>query len=262
MRKTIKLIIIWILLYIPVMLIGMGIIFHIVENHRKEKYRDNLKHIGEKIEINNLVDLDNNRVKLQYKPNITIIDFWFKGCKPCIEHMEQFIPLISGMDNKISVISISVDDRNIWEPLFKEDSPLPFLTKKISNWKHYSVADTTFKESEYRTVTRNASDFLLDRFGVKSFPFYMVLDRNGNLIDVPASGLEYIEQVVYNQSAFRVYWTKMLTGMMSSKKIQTIFMVVFVGYSLFYWLIIFIFLLIRYIRIRITVANRVDCPAR
>lgn len=256
MRRLLKLLIVWILLFIPLILVAMGIIFKISQNQSNDKYNESRKHIGEKIEINNLIDLDDNTVKLQCNSDITLIDFWYRGCKPCIESMEQFGSLISGLDNKISVISISIEDKNAWKSLFNEGSPLPFLTEQISNWKHYAVPDTTIMESEGRMVTRNGASYIMEQLGAKSLPLYLVLNKEGILIDVPTDGEFYLKKIVTNQPEFVIYWTKMI----HSKQIQNLFLFGFAGYSLIYWLIVAVTILILHFVRKSKVANRETRP--
>lgn len=119
MKKNIKLIIFWILFYVPFVAATMFGIYYVVIKYSKNLQSVELrKHIGEKIDFGTLLDLNNNKVKLICKTDITLIDFWYKGCIPCLKEMEKFTPLISGKENKITDISISKDDKENWKPLF------------------------------------------------------------------------------------------------------------------------------------------------
>lgn len=232
--KPIKIAIIWFLLFIPIVITIMWLILNEYQNKQNEHLSSLRNHLGEKIEINNLITLEGEKVNLEFNTEITVVDFWFRGCKPCLEEMKQFKPLISGFEEEITIASISIEDEHVWKPLFEKNSNFPFLVERLSNWNHYISADTIYEHNEYGVVTSNGSRFLLEKYGIKSFPCYMVLDNDGILIDTPASAVDFIKQIVENQNEFETYWSKRIT----SKKYQRLFVLLFIAYSFTFWLVV------------------------
>lgn len=131
--------------------------------------------------------------------------------------------------------------KRIGNHYFENNSPIPYLNKRISNWEHFVVADTTFTRSDGNIVRMSGSQFLIKKLGIQYFPSYLVLDKNGVLIELPENGVNFIKKIVYNQSGFRIFWST------EKFKRQSVPMLIigFVIYSIMYWLIILITFLIR-----------------
>jgi hypothetical protein len=252
MKKTIKLFIYWILIYIPIaILLVVFVTKRNSDRNSLDKYAKVQKYVGKRFEFKNVLDRENNNVDLEFSAEITLIDFWYRGCSPCLKEMKKFSSLISGMGNKINIISISTDPSESWDFMFQKDFSIPFLTKQIINWKHYVLIDSTFLTIDNNLVTKGSGFDFTSGLGLIVFPSYLVLDKNGVLVDLPNSGVDYIREKLYNQSDFRIFWT-------NPKKIDCVikmFIGAFVLYSLMYWLIISIILLIQRHKKKSKVAN-------
>src|SRR5688572_25862936 len=84
-----------------------------------EKYVASLQeHIGEKFELEKIIDTTGKEVNLDFSQSeTTIIDFWFNECPPCISEMQQFENLLEGKDDKVSIISISINRFTLWKTI-------------------------------------------------------------------------------------------------------------------------------------------------
>jgi len=82
----------------------MGGFYFLVKYNNQSRNEKTRKLIGEKIDFGYLMDLNNNKVKIKYTTDFTIIDFWFKGCSPCLEEMKRFSPLLNGNADKITTV--------------------------------------------------------------------------------------------------------------------------------------------------------------
>ncbi len=62
------------------------------DNQKFEKEMNSLKeNIGEKFQVDNIIDTSGKLIKLNFSESeITIIDFWFSDCPPCLKEMKQF----------------------------------------------------------------------------------------------------------------------------------------------------------------------------
>lgn len=206
------------------------------------------------------------KTKLKYNTDITIVDFWFKGCSPCLEDMKQFESLISGLEKKLTLVSISIDDVQTWKSIFSEKSTIPFLNKKINNWNHYVLTDTTIVRKDTIKKVRNGitiysessiqkmpgRNFIINEYGVKSFPTYLVLDKNGIIIEVPHKASDYIKEKFYNINRVNPF----LEEVVYKDDFLFLILIDFVIYSIFYWLVVLIYTSIKRFRKKSTVANK------
>lgn len=258
-----KKLILWILIFIPVLIVSMAALYCWYQYDIG--YFDRKKLIGKKFDLSNLIDLKGNKTGLKLKTDYTIVDFWFKGCTPCLEEMKQFEGLISGIEEQLTIVSISVDHVNIWEPLFSENSAIPFLKKKVNNWDHYALTDTTIVQKDTTTrvidgikiygssiaTTRSGSEFIFNEYGIESFPTYLVLDKAGIVIDCPYKGTDYIRKNFHNQRIVNRFWTSI-----GLDRIIVLTIASFVIHSILYWLIVLIVSIVRKLKKKSTVANK------
>ncbi len=130
MKKMIKLILLWILLFIPTVVV-LTTFFYGLSKGYEGHFNSN---IGKKLELNNVVDSLGNKVNLKFESEVTIIDFWFVGCGFCVYEMSQFNDLLKGREKDISVISISVDAAEYWKT-----PNAPYLTNTSNNWTFFGL---------------------------------------------------------------------------------------------------------------------------
>jgi len=222
MKKISRLFIYWILLFLPIALIFSTIIYGVTKIN--DRYLN--QNINKKLELNYIVDTLGNKVVLNFDSKVTIIDFWFVGCAPCVNEMRQFDALLKGKDKEISVFSISIDDAKYWK-----NPNSPFLTKTVSNWKFYAMDSKALADK---------NKYLQDLFNFKHFPSYIVIDKKGNIIEVPISAVAYIEENYCYKNWILCFWTEVLFT-----KDYILFQVMFIPYTILFWLIILIRLIIK-----------------
>ena len=163
---------------------------------------------------------------MNFESKITIIDFWFVGCAPCVSEMRQFDSLLKGREKEISVISISIDDAKYWKT-----PNSPFLTKTVDNWKFYTL-DTK--------VLPDKNKYLRDLFNIKYFPSYIVVDNKGKIVEVPGSAVDYIKENYCYKNWILYFWSERLFT-----KDYILFQVMFIPYTILFWLTILIGLIIK-----------------
>ena len=162
-------------------------------NKQKKSLTD---HIGEKFEISNILDSAGNKIKLDFsKSDLTIIDFWFNDCPPCISEMNQFATELSGKNKRISVISISINQFWLWKKTLKEHTGrFEFLDNSLSNWTQY-VLETKNDEKLKNDISVDRLLDLQKAYNVTFFPAYFVVDRNGMIQERPVSAVDYISKL-------------------------------------------------------------------
>jgi len=147
-----------------------------IERHKKSLDAN----IGEKFPIDNIVDSTGKLIKLDFSESeITIIDFWFNECPPCIEEMKQFAGVLKGKDKEINVFSISINGNTIWKSIMKEPKGrFSFLSSHLSNWKHYNLQSQENENLKNNIPMDNIKE-LQEKLNVAFYPAYFVLDRSG-----------------------------------------------------------------------------------
>jgi thiol-disulfide isomerase/thioredoxin len=151
------------------------------------------EHIGEKFELNNILDSSGDPVSLDFKTSeVTIIDFWFKDCPPCLEEMKQFADVLEGKEKKISIISLSVNQPWIWKPLVTNPTDrFSFLNLSVSNWKQYTL-QTINNPKLKNEISFDRTEELKKRYSVSFFPAYFVVNKEGVIQSRPRSAVEFI----------------------------------------------------------------------
>ena len=222
MKNIFRLFIYWILLFLPIALIFSTIIYGVSKIN--DRYLN--QNINKKIELNYIVDTLGNKVVLNFNSKVTIIDFWFVGCAPCVSEMRQFDALLKGKEKEISIFSISIDDANYWK-----NPNSPFLTKTVNNWKFYALDSKALPDK---------NTYLRDLFNFNHFPSYIVVDKKGNIIEVPKSAVVYIKENYCYKNWILFFWTECLFT-----KDYILFQVMFIPYTILFWLTILIGFIIK-----------------
>jgi thiol-disulfide isomerase/thioredoxin len=152
--------------------------------------------IGEEFKISNILDSIGNHVELDFtKSDLTIVDFWFNDCPPCIKEMNQFAAVLTGKDKKVSVISISINQFWLWKETLREHTGrFAFLENSLSNWTHY-VLQTQDNEKLKNAISSDRLLELQTTYNITFFPAYFVVDRNGIILARPESAVNYIKQL-------------------------------------------------------------------
>jgi thiol-disulfide isomerase/thioredoxin len=77
--------------------------------------------VGKEMADTDLFDLQGNKHHLaELKGKYILIDFWSSGCGPCIMAIPEMGELASTYKDKLNIVSISTDNKNVWERASKE----------------------------------------------------------------------------------------------------------------------------------------------
>lgn len=124
-------------------------------------------------------------------------EFWFRNCPYCRAEMQQFEQLLKGKENGLSIISICIDDVEVWKKIMKGNDPkFKFLNYSLPNWKHYLL---NFKNEAGENTNPSV---LAKRLNITSYPAFFVLDKNGLIKATPASAIAYIGNEMDGGSPF------------------------------------------------------------
>ena len=120
-------------------------------------------------------DFDGNAVDGSLFSNnaVTVINFWFNGCKPCVAELSKLNELndtIQSMGGKVIGINTETFDGN--ETAIKEASSI--LESQGAKYRNFSIDSDS-------DVGKYASDIM-------AFPTTILVDRNGNIVGDPMLG--------------------------------------------------------------------------
>ena len=150
--------------------------------------------VGEKFVVGNIIDSSGRVVQLDFtQSDITIIDFWFNECPPCVDEMKQFENLLKGKEKRLNVVSISINGYGLWKSILEKPfGRFSFLSNNVNNWKHYnlqSLEDERLKNN----VPMDSQEQLQRDLNVTFYPAYFILDRSGVILSRPVSAVDYIK---------------------------------------------------------------------
>ena len=120
-------------------------------------------------------DFDGNAVdeSLFSENAVTVVNFWFTGCKPCVAELSKLNELndtLQSMGGEVIGINTETFDGN--EAAIKE-----------------AAAILESQKVEYRNLSVNsASDAGKYASGIMAFPTTILVDRNGNIVGEPVLG--------------------------------------------------------------------------
>jgi peroxiredoxin len=101
-----------------------------------------------------------------------VLNFWTTYCQGCITEMDRMKPIFDKFRDQVSFISISAD-KDFSKMLFFVNLKTDFV------WNFLHIGD------DYN---------LLKEYNVKSYPLFVLIDKDGNIVqypaDLPGSGLE------------------------------------------------------------------------
>lgn len=126
---------------------------------------------GKKLDLPEFRTIDNNVISSSdMKGKVVVFNFWFIGCRPCIQEM----PLLNQLrkdyaqDSEILFLAPALDD---------QESLRKFLAKKEFDY-------TVIPDSKTLTQT----------FGIEGYPTHIVIDRNGVVVEVVLGALKDIDK--------------------------------------------------------------------
>lgn len=120
------------------------------------------------------LDRNKNTINIDtFLGKVVLIDFWATWCGPCIRGFSKLKQLQQKYPDKLTIISLNVDD-NI-------DKMIKFLGNRPDlNWVF---------------LYNGLNESVMSRFGVVSYPHYGVLDKNGKII-YKSIDVDEIEQIL------------------------------------------------------------------
>lgn len=122
-----------------------------------------------------IIDSDANKISSENtKGKIVVLNFWFIACKPCVQEIPELNEVYERFKDNDEVVfaSITFDDKKeVQEFLTKHPIHYPLVTNE----------------------TKIAKDFQ-----VNGFPTNIVIDKNGNIIDLVSGGFSGISAHISN----------------------------------------------------------------
>ena len=108
-----------------------------------------------------LWDLDGNKHSLaELQGTFVLLDFWGKGCAPCMKALPELAILAEMYNDKLSIVSISTDTDDVWREASKQH-PMTWY-----NW-----------------CDGNGSDSMFARHGKGSIPLFVLISPEGYILD-------------------------------------------------------------------------------
>lgn len=143
------------------------------ETHLKKKKENPTKMItfskkcliGAKIPIFEATTMKGKAINASYfEGKITIINFWFEGCLPCIAEIPGFNKIIEKFGtSKVNFLAITSDSK---------EAVQKFMTKKPWNFEH--ITDAMF--------------MIINKFKFSDYPTTLVVDKKGVIVHILSGG--------------------------------------------------------------------------
>ncbi len=120
-----------------------------------------------------LVDTEGRKAAItDFHGKWVLVDFWFQGCAPCLAEMRQFPRLLEKYEDRLVILSVSIDpESRTRELLASRSGPWEFLRTDLTHWRFYN------------------DKRLASSLGVRQYPTYLLVDPKGNWVASPRSGV-------------------------------------------------------------------------
>src|SRR5215831_12024924 len=106
MKIAKRIIWIWLLLFLPFFSFKLYKLYRTNENYEKVYSSAINWYVGSKFLLDKFIDSSGADAKIDVRrSDITVIDFWFKDCPPCLKDMNRYSKLIQGREKQIQVIT-------------------------------------------------------------------------------------------------------------------------------------------------------------
>ena len=120
-------------------------------------------------------------VLLNSKHKVVYVDFWASWCRPCIEAFDASRELHKNTKNNVEMIYISIDNLN-------------------HNWIESVNIEKLDITKCYRVANPKSSRWM-DSYNLHSIPRYMIMNRNGSIVNSMAPGPgEEVEQTLLSMT--------------------------------------------------------------
>lgn len=175
MNKLLKKLLYTILLYVVGFIFTM-VVFTIVSVKHYEKLHEDVKIDDSSISDYIFINKKGDPVKISdHKGKYVLIDFWFSGCKPCIEAMPSLAKLATRYHDQLDVISISIENLDHMNTYLIKH-PVVFPIQK--NMYTYNIGYDTKKW-----------EILESKLKLHTYPSYIIIDKDGSFVSKPLSQL-------------------------------------------------------------------------
>lgn len=154
------------------------------------------KYIGKRFDMTGFIDTSGNLAALDLnKAPLTLIDIWFDHCPSCISEMKEFKTVLKGKEEKINVVSISINSFPAWKKMLPEaPERYSFLKENVSNWQQL-IFSSTDKYPRNNSISPDRLQELEQKWTTHTFPVIFVLDNSGIIKDMPLSAVDYIKKL-------------------------------------------------------------------
>jgi thiol-disulfide isomerase/thioredoxin len=151
-------------------------------------------HLGEFFPITGFTDSSGKQALLDLSRSpITIIDFWFSTCPYCLEEMKQFGPLLKGREKQVTLISVSVNNQQVWKyTLVGREPGFAFLKNHSPGWIHLNLASRE-DTSLHHLLSTDRVEELARKLQVETYPSCFVLDIAGRILARPQSAVAFLK---------------------------------------------------------------------
>lgn len=96
--------------------------------------------------------------------NVSVLNFWFTKCKPCVKEFDSLNKLVEDFDNRgVKFISFT--------------------------WEKKSVVDSFFIQHPFEFATVSDADTVISNFKIAAYPTTIILDKNWKVVQI-LSGVE------------------------------------------------------------------------
>ncbi len=212
-----------IFLFIPFFIILLFAFYQVKKWRHEQRLKLKNEYIGKHFELAAFVDTAGNTVQPGFAANdITLIDCWFRGCPTCLDEMQQFETALNGLEKKVAVISICIDDYSVWQRLFKEPKGTwAFIAKPVANWQHLVIKRNAGADPS--TAYAENSKMLRQKLGVTSYPGVFAVDKKGIITAVPETAVGFIKTSIEKEDGFIIF----LQSRQTWASLKTILLLVF-----------------------------------
>ncbi len=122
-------------------------------------YPPHIVEVGEPMVDGTLYDTDGNTHSLaEFKGKYILIDFWSRGCGPCIASFPESEKMAERYRDKLEIVSISTDPKGMW---------IDYVTEEGLKGNHWN---------ELSDIPQ-----LYSSYGVRGIPYYVLIDPDGNV---------------------------------------------------------------------------------
>ena len=130
----------------------------------------NYQHEGKPLTQFNFTDLNGKVYNAETtKGKITVMKFWFIGCKPCVAEMPELNKLVARYKNRDDVVfmSLALDSKEKLEQ---------FLEKVQFDY----------------AVVADQEKYLTDELNIRQYPTHLIIDKKGKVVNIVGQASEII----------------------------------------------------------------------